>query len=151
MRKWREGGEGKKMSSWRQTTKHVICPAAAHLPIHVQPVPEAATKSNLYVSITLLPSSRNSASFILLSLVSPLVWQNYNFWFSLAGFFLSPLHSLSCVLFSLPLSSTLSACYRDCSSFTNFSCPWQLITQIEPLVVPRLDSESSGGFLWDPK
>lgn len=32
------------MSSWRQTTKHIVCPAAAHLPIHIPPVPKAATK-----------------------------------------------------------------------------------------------------------
>lgn len=55
------------MSSWRQTTKHVVCPAAAHLPIHAPPVPKAATKP-ICVSITPLFSSGNSTNGVFLFL-----------------------------------------------------------------------------------
>lgn len=129
------------MSSWRQTTKHVVCPAAAHLPIHAPPVPKAATKP-ICVSITPLFSSGNSTNgvflflFVCLSVCLSSLWSANYILFKLLlilSFFLPFL------LYCCPSPShPLSACYRKCNSFTNFSCLWQLITQIElPVLPPR--------------
>lgn len=43
---------GKEMSSWRQTTKHIVCPAAAHLSIHIPPAPpQGCHKTHLCISM----------------------------------------------------------------------------------------------------
>ena len=135
------------MSSWRQTTKHVVCPAAAHLPIHAPPVPKAATKP-ICVSITPLFSSGNSTNGIFLFLfvclsvclpVLPLVCKLHPFQTFIDSFFLPSFlpFFLSFLLYCCPPPShPPSARYRECNSFTNFSCLWQLITHKELPVLP---------------
>ncbi len=158
------------MSSWRQTTKHVVCPAAAHLPILIPPVPKAATKP-IWMSLSLSccpPEIQQTASFSSFVFLSFLWSANYIF-FKLSmvadllalsfasvflSFFLFPpklkqitshFPSLSCAFFSSCL--ILSACYWEHNSFTNFSCLWQLITQIKPPEFPLWTSGAVGVFL----
>lgn len=40
------------MSTRRQSTKHIVCPAAAHLPIHVAPFPNVAEKSEVQQNVS---------------------------------------------------------------------------------------------------
>ena len=125
------------MSSWRQTTKNVVCPAAACLASTHCTCPQGCHKTNLYISITLPPSPTDSAAV-----------------FSTPGF---PQQTVfSCfflVLFAVLLVSRATAscliftnCFRKRNSFPNFSCLWQPITQTELPVFPLRTSCSAVVF-----
>lgn len=134
------------MSSWRQTTKHIGCPAASHLPIHTPPVPEAATKP-IYLSLLLsrFPAEIKQTASLSLSLYLSLFLFLYKtssavpqtascLHCSLPSLSFCLSFYLSCISLSFPLSFLaclfLSAHYWELNSFTNFSCLWQPITQI---------------------
>lgn len=61
------------MSGWRQSAKHVVCPAAACLLVHVAvPCPSGCHRTtNLHVSIALLPSLLHTSTHLSVQPSSP--------------------------------------------------------------------------------